>query len=97
MQVASCSSETEQMKRFYSSGRLTVPDMWGSSRGGSVIQWEEALDAQLLKRNVLWCAEHRDGREEVIPLFAMPESDWHHGEERCTEISGMRHRGGTPG
>src|SRR5688572_23537969 len=34
-----------------------------SSCGGSVIQWEEALDAQFLKREVLWCDEHRDRRE----------------------------------
>ena len=75
---------------------LSCTEYVASGRGGSVIQWEEALDAQLLKRNVLRCAEHRDGREEVKPLFAMPESDWHDGEERCTE-SGMRHCCGTPG
>ena len=33
------------------------------SCGGRVIQREEALDAQFLKRDVLWCAEHRDRRE----------------------------------
>jgi hypothetical protein len=54
--------------------------------GGGVIEWEEALDAQFLERDVLWCAEHRDRREEVEPLVAVPEAHRHDRNQRCPKI-----------
>lgn len=56
------------------------------SGGGRIIQWEETLDAQFLKRDVLWSAEYRDRRKEVKRVIAMPEAHWYHRDQGRSEV-----------
>jgi hypothetical protein len=41
---------------FFSLDILSSTEHLPGSCGSRVIEWEEALDAQFLKRDVLWCA-----------------------------------------
>ena len=61
--------------------------------GSVIVQREEALDAQFLKRDVLRGAKYGDGRKEVKTLFAVLEADGHHGDQRRAQIRRAPARG----